>query len=248
MHYAGEFLAFIVTETAQTKLRKTKGKWENNLLASCLSLPLTSFSKGGSIEPKEPPLDPPLLSYIQVLDFALEYIFTDHIVADLCAYADWLKVHVAQLSMQLSMRKSKKQKRSMTLAQEKGASSWLTSLPIEEYSFALHKGAFHDALALRYNWQPIRTPLLCGCGAKFSVEHILSCPKDGFPSLRHNEIRDLTANLLTEVTCAATSVLNQSCNLSLEQCSEVLLLTLSQVQDWTSLQMCSGEDASKKHI
>lgn len=29
--------------------------------------------------------------------------------------------------------------------------------------------------------------------------HALSCPKGGFPSIRHNEIRDLTANLLTEV-------------------------------------------------
>ena len=31
------------------------------------------------------------------------------------------------------------------------------------------------------------------------MEHALSCPKGGFPSIRHNEIRDLTANLLTEV-------------------------------------------------
>ena len=30
-------------------------------------------------------------------------------------------------------------------------------------------------------------------------EHALSCPKGGFPSIRHNEIRDLTANLLTEI-------------------------------------------------
>ena len=87
----------------------------------------------------------------------------------------------------------------MDLAQEKGASSWLTSLPIEEFGFALHKGAFYDTLALRYNWQPLRTPSTCGCGAKFSVEHTLSCPKGGFPSIRHNEIRDLTANLLTQV-------------------------------------------------
>ena len=35
------------------------------------------------------------------------------------------------------------------LALEKGASSWLTSLPVEEFGFALHKGAFRDALALR---------------------------------------------------------------------------------------------------
>ena len=28
---------------------------------------------------------------------------------------------------------------------------------------------------------------------------LLSCPRGGFPSIRHNEIRDITANLLTEV-------------------------------------------------
>ena len=89
--------------------------------------------------------------------------------------------------------------RSMDLAQEKGASIWLTSLPIQEFGFALHKRAFQDALALRYSWQPLRSPTTCDCGKKFSIEHALSCPKGGFPSIRHNEIRDLTANLLTEV-------------------------------------------------
>ena len=34
----------------------------------------------------------------------------------------------------------------------------------------------------------------------FSIAHSLSCPKGGFPSIRHNEIRDLTANLLTRRT------------------------------------------------
>ena len=41
--------------------------------------------------------------------------------------------------------------RSMDLARERGASIWLTSLPIQEFGFMLHKRAFHDALALRYN-------------------------------------------------------------------------------------------------
>ena len=40
-------------------------------------------------------------------------------------------------------------KRCMALAQEKGASSLLISAPIEEFGLALHKSAFHDALALR---------------------------------------------------------------------------------------------------
>jgi len=87
----------------------------------------------------------------------------------------------------------------MDLASEKGASSWLTSLPIEEYGFCLHKGAFRDALALRYGWSPQQTPMYCVCGASFTVEHALSCPRGGFPIVRHNEIRDVTANLLTEV-------------------------------------------------
>ena len=39
----------------------------------------------------------------------------------------------------------------------------------------------------------------CACGMKFSTEHALSCSKGGFPSIGHIEIRDLTANLLTEV-------------------------------------------------
>ena len=80
-----------------------------------------------------------------------------------------------------------------------GASSWLTSLPIQEHGFTLHKGAFVDALALRYGWPIAKTPSACVCGAGFKVDHLLSCQRGGFPSLRHNEVRDITATLLTEV-------------------------------------------------
>ena len=79
--------------------------------------------------------------------------------------------------------------KAMDLARERGSSSWLTSLPLEEHGFVLHKGAFVDALALRYGWVPSRTPSSCECGASFTVEHVLSCPRGGFPSIRHNEIR-----------------------------------------------------------
>ena len=37
------------------------------------------------------------------------------------------------------------------------------------------------------------------------MEHVLSCGKGGFPSLHHNEIRDYTAFLLTEV-CSNVAV------------------------------------------
>ena len=91
------------------------------------------------------------------------------------------------------------QNRCIELAQENGSSSWLTALPLDIHGFALHKAAFGDALALRYNWPLQNVPTTCGCGHKFDIEHVLSCPSGGFPSIRHNEVRDLTAHLLTEV-------------------------------------------------
>ena len=88
--------------------------------------------------------------------------------------------------------------RVLDLASKKGTSNCLTSLPITEFGFSLHKGAFVDALCLRYGWPPPGTPTHCACGANFSVEHVFSCPCGGFPSIRHSEIRDITANILTD--------------------------------------------------
>jgi len=107
--------------------------------------------------------------------------------------------HIASVRSDLLDQASPSLKRSVELASEKGASSWLTVLPWQEHGFALHKTGFHDAIALRYGWDPARVPLHCPCGAKFTIEHSFSCAKGGFPSIRHNEIRDLTANLLAEV-------------------------------------------------
>ena len=77
--------------------------------------------------------------------------------------------------------------------------TWLSMLPIQEHGFALHKGAFRDAFCLRYGWQPNLLPSTCVCGKTFSVEHALNCPCGGYPSIRHNELQDITATLLTEV-------------------------------------------------
>ena len=46
---------------------------------------------------------------------------------------------------------------------------------------------------------PSNTPINCPCGTHFSVEHALSCPKGGFPSIRHNEVRDTVADWMSEV-------------------------------------------------
>jgi len=75
---------------------------------------------------------------------------------------------------------------------EKGTSSWLSVLPIEEHGFALHKGAFRDALCLQYGWLPSGLPVKCVCGHGFTVNHAMDCSSGGFPILCHNELRDFT--------------------------------------------------------
>ena len=64
-------------------------------------------------------------------------------------------------------------------ASEKGSSSWVTALPIADHGFTLHKGAFRDALCLRYNWSLPHLPTSCVCGAGLTVEHALTCPTGG---------------------------------------------------------------------
>ena len=61
-----------------------------------------------------------------------------------------------------------------------GESSWLTVLPWQKHGFSLHKTAFHDAVALRYGWDPARFPQFCSCGARFSIDYLFSCLKGGF--------------------------------------------------------------------
>ena len=55
-------------------------------------------------------------------------------------------------------RLPRKMKKAMELASEKGASAWLTTLPLAEEGFNLHKQAFRDALCLRYGWGPVSLP------------------------------------------------------------------------------------------
>ena len=105
----------------------------------------------------------------------------------------------------LKQRLPRPQQLSMEQTSERGASSWLTTIPVAEHGFTLHKQDFRDALCLRYGWRPSRLPSHCLCGEVFSVGHALSCPKGAFPSIRHNRIRDLFARFLTEV-CPNVSI------------------------------------------
>ena len=90
-------------------------------------------------------------------------------------------------------------KRNLDLAREKGAGSWLTSLPLLSHDYVLNKQFFRDAICLRYGWSIPNTPQYCACGGKFDVNHALTCSKGGYVIMRHNRIRDMEASILRNV-------------------------------------------------
>ena len=92
------------------------------------------------------------------------------------------------------------QQRLFVVSNERGSSSWLSALPLRVHGFDLHKEAFRDALCIRYGWRPPLLPLSCVCGKSFSVEHALSCRFGGFSIQRHDEIRDLSAMFMRDIS------------------------------------------------
>ena len=100
---------------------------------------------------------------------------------------------------------TEQQRKLNSLACEKHASLWLTTLPLKNEGYALTKQQFWDLIRIRYGWQLKRLPVNCECGSSFTVDHAMSCKKGGFISLRHNHLRNITANLLSEC-CKDTSL------------------------------------------
>ena len=92
-----------------------------------------------------------------------------------------------------------KTERAVELATEKGASNWLTVIPIKEMNFNLNKREFRDAIKLRYDWEIADLPAMCTCGDLFTVDHAMVCRHGGLIIQRHNEIRDLEAEMLRMV-------------------------------------------------
>ena len=42
-------------------------------------------------------------------------------------------------------------------------------------------------------------PISCPCGSEFDIQHSMSCKKDGFIYILHNDLRDLTVNMMSVV-------------------------------------------------
>ena len=72
-------------------------------------------------------------------------------------------------------------------------------MPISDFRFELSRQHILDAIRLRYGWSIANLPTACPRGSRFSIQHCISCKKAGFVSIRHNDLRDLTANMLSEV-------------------------------------------------
>ena len=99
----------------------------------------------------------------------------------------------------LRQRKTAEKLRGNDIAQMKGASSWLTALPLKEEGYVLNKREFFDAVAIRYAWDIKRLPINCVCGKKFNTEHAMSCKNGGFVHRRHDRLRDMFAELINQV-------------------------------------------------
>ena len=108
---------------------------------------------------------------------------------------EWLKMQFEQVRESLPG----KTERAIELALEKGASDWLTVIPIREMTFNLNKRKFRDAIKLRYDWEITDIPAICTCGDLFTVDHAMVCRRGGLIIQRHSEIRDLEAEMLRMV-------------------------------------------------
>ena len=88
------------------------------------------------------------------------------------------------------------QKKLNEVIQRPGSSIWFSSLPLIDEGYALNKQDFTDMIKIKYGRHLHRLPGNCVCGQKLKVGHTLPCKKRRFITIRDNQERDTTANLL----------------------------------------------------
>ena len=91
------------------------------------------------------------------------------------------------------------QKTSLNLACGKGASSFLSCLPLESAGYIFNKVEFRDSLCVRYNWPLPDIPRFCACVEKTGVDHSCVCKLGGLINMRRDNVRDVEAEFLKEV-------------------------------------------------
>ena len=86
----------------------------------------------------------------------------------------------------------------LEIAREKGVSSWLTVSPRWRDKTVMKRTDFRDALCIRYGYRLADLPEACVCGRELTTSHALTCHTGGYTVARHNEVRDLIADLIRE--------------------------------------------------
>ena len=104
-----------------------------------------------------------------------------------------------QKALELKIDMTDTEIRYFETAQEKGASSWLSALPLKRMGYTLNKQEFRDAICLRYGWEIKGVPKDCSCGSKNDLDHALICHKGGFVNMRHDIVRNTQAKLMEKV-------------------------------------------------
>ena len=102
----------------------------------------------------------------------------------------------ALLIKEMAAQKTKT-KRALDMATEKVSSAWLTVLSIQDLGFILNKREFRVVVSLRYDWPVDGNPFTCVGGKVFTVDRSMICKLGAFVTERHNEIRDLEAELVS---------------------------------------------------
>ena len=96
--------------------------------------------------------------------------------------------HVANLNSTLAKFADDKQ-RIVRRAADHPIGAWLSVLPCAKQNAVLSPREFRDGLCMRYQLPLQHLHDRCdGCGAHFSLDHGLNCPKGGNVIERHNEI------------------------------------------------------------
>ena len=89
--------------------------------------------------------------------------------------------------------------RPVNQSRDKGASSWLTAVPLVDQGLVLNKQEFRDCLRLGYNMPVSDLPSKRVCGEKYTVCDALSCKKGGFVAQRRYGVRNLLTSLISKV-------------------------------------------------
>ena len=127
--------------------------------------------------------------------------------------------------------------RSLELASEKGASSWLVTAPNQQHGFFLNRQEFQDAMCLRYGWEIKGVPKVCACGKQNSIDHALTCKRGGYVIMRHNSLRDTEASLLRE---ACHDVRLEPELIPLQQDEDMMMASSTATQDRARLDISAS--------